>query len=168
MQTNNYLFTMTAIPLECVSEIFSYLQDGGGTILPQFKTEKPHIKEYLNTFCMHYSSCNIKYFNRQRTRVESRTAQRVRLGLPIKFSSPTLPVESSRHQCCGLTKRGHRCRNKTFGLFCERHEGSNTCYWTFESSKTPATQNISLEDFHTKGLQEAEDELFNLVDYPSS
>ena len=150
---------MTAIPLECVSEILSYIPDGGGA-MSGFKTEKPHIREYLNSFCMRYTSSNLKYFNRLGTRVDPRDVLQHRLGLPIKLASHAPSAESLRHQCCVLTKRGHRCRNKTFGLFCGRHEGSNTCYWTF----VPTTQNISLKDFHAKGLQEAEDELLQLVD----
>jgi hypothetical protein len=36
-----------------------------------------------------------------------------------------------RHQCCGKTKHGSRCNNKTFSLFCKLHENIDNikCYW---------------------------------------
>ena len=133
---------MASIPQDCVSEILSSLPEGGGATR-QFRTEKPHIKEYLNCFCMSYTSSNLKYFNKlaERPRPEhqglsilARAALHIERG--ERWVGWTFDVP--RHQCCGLTSKGHRCKNKTFGLFCSTHEGSTTCYWT-ASRFTPPT-----------------------------
>jgi len=167
---------MAIIPQDCVSEILSYLPEGGGA-LRQYRTEKSDIKEYLNSFCMCYTSSNLKYFNRLKKRAwavpnikehDEGHGRAARAFINAEAENRRVPSNAAcLHQCCGLTRRGHRCRNKTFGLFCGRHEGSITCYWTSESLKVPPQLNHSLEDFHAKGLQEAEEELRNLeLAYP--
>ncbi len=151
---------MATIPLDCVNEILSYLPEGGGAT-PQLRTEKPHIKEYLNSFCMSYTSSNLKYFNKLRSRTAATNFSDPRrrgptTGLLLLISAAEAVaagpsalegwmarqrrhvIDVSKHQCCALTTRGHRCKNKTFGLFCPRHEGSTTCYWTAPSSLSPA------------------------------
>ena len=124
---------MASIPQDCVSEILSYLPEGGGATR-QFRTEKPHIKEYLNSFCMRYTSSNLKYFNQlaERSRgAEHRGLAMLRRAAEyVEMEETGWAIDVPRHQCCGLTSKGHRCKNKTFGLFCSTHEGSTTCYWT--------------------------------------
>ena len=147
---------MAKIPLDCVNEILSFLPDGGNATR-QFRTEKPHIKEYLNSFFMRYTSSNLKYFNRlaKRTPASGQSPRGLRrhfIGTPEPVIVAALvreygiailllegehidkesacPINVGRHQCCALTTKGARCKNKTFGLFCPRHEGSTTCYWT--------------------------------------
>ena len=124
--TEKQPFNMASIPQDCVSEILSYLPEGGGATR-QFRTEKPHIKDYLNAFRMKYTSSNLKYFNWLYERKDPRDVLQRRIGLPIKLVPA--PPKSVRHQCCALTTKGARCKNKTFGLFCSRHEGATTCYW---------------------------------------
>lgn len=134
----NQPFNMASIPQDCVDQILAYLPEGGGATR-QFRTEKPHIKEYLSTHLMGYSSQNLKYFNSLFNRPDPRTVPQRLAGVPINIPARLqLRPEECRHQCCALTTRRGRCKNKTFGLFCSRHEGSTACYWTTPSSLYPA------------------------------
>ena len=134
---------MASIPQDCVSEILSYLPEGGSTTR-QFRTEKPHIKEYLNSFCMRYTSSNLMYFNRlaerYRSPLEEGLAMLRRAAEYVEMEENGWTIDVPRHQCCGLTCKGRRCKNKTFGLFCSRHEGSNTCYWSASRFTPPTSQ----------------------------
>ena len=136
---------MASIPQDCVSEILSYLPEGGGATR-QFRTEKPHIKEYLNSFCMRYTSSNLKYFNQLAERAPARGLEHQGLAILLRAAEYIAMEETGwtidvpRHQCCGLTNKGRRCKNKTFGLFCSTHEGSTTCYWTAPRFTPPTSQ----------------------------
>lgn len=136
-EKNNHLYSMTTIPLDCVNEVLSYLPDGGGATR-QFRTEKPYIKNYLDSFCMAYTSSNLEYFNWLYEREDPRGIMERLAHIPIKLASQSKDLGLCRHQCCGITTKGPRCKNKTFGLFCSRHEGSTACYWTTPSSLYPA------------------------------
>jgi len=129
---------MASIPQDCVSEILAYLPEGGGATR-QFRTEKSRIKDYLSALRMGYTSQNLKYLNSQFNRPDPRTKLQKLAGAPINPPARLqVRPEECRHQCCALTTRRGRCKNKTFGLFCSRHEGATTCYWTAFLPRFPA------------------------------
>ena len=132
---------MASIPQDCVSEILSYLPEGGGATR-QFRTEKSRIKDYLAALRMGYTSQNLKYLNSRSNRPDPRTKLQKLAGAPINPPARLqVRPKECRHQCCALTTRRGRCKNKTFGLFCSRHEGTTTCYWS-ASRFTPPTSSL--------------------------
>ena len=86
---------MASIPQDCVSEILSYLPEGGGATR-QFRTEKPHIKEYLNSFCMRYTSSNLKYFNQLAERAPARGLENQGLAILIRAAEYVAMEETGR------------------------------------------------------------------------
>ena len=153
-----------SIPEDCVSEILSYMPAGVAVTKSQ-RQNRPEIRSYLAALRVSYVSQNLRYLNKQYQRKFSagtpwRQHRRMVDWLPIYHIMPgpdgfckPKAEKHYRHTCCALTRKGTRCRYKTFGLFCGTHQNATRCYWSVEP------QNGSLEDFHIKGLQEAEKEL---------